>query len=89
MPDYELRVDEERDQLVVRSRGTVPGDQREQIAIPPLDPDVYEMARSAVPGWDVRMIEQEWRDWAMETPRNAEMAFLGFCKRWYERRGAP
>ena len=86
MPDYRIRIDEQRDHLVATSRGTVGGG---EVNIPPLDPEVYDMARSAAPGWDVRMIEAEWRDWASEVPRNPEMAFLGFCKKWFERRGRP
>ena len=89
MPDYQIRIDEERDQLVAISRGTVGPDVNATVDIPPLDPDVYDMARAAAPGWDVRMIEAEWRDWASTLPRNPEMAFLGFCRKWYERRGAP
>jgi plasmid replication initiation protein len=89
IPDYSIVIDEERDQMIARSRGTVGPDISETITIPELDPDVYDMARQAAPGWDVRMIEQEWRSWAGEVPRNPEMAFLGFCRKWYERRGAP
>ena len=89
MPDYRIRLDEERDQLVVLSRGTVSSEAKVEVAIPPLDPDVYEMARAAAPGWDVRMIEDEWRSWASEVPRNPEMAFLGFCRKWCEQRGRP
>ncbi len=89
MPDYQIRLDEKKDQLVVRSRGTVGPDIDAVVKIPALDPDVYEMARTAAPGWDVRMVEQEWRQWATECPRNPEMAFLGFCRKWFERRGRP
>ena len=89
MPDYQIRIDDEKDHLVVRSRGTVGPDASDLVTIPPLDPEVYDMAREAAPGWDVRMIEQEWRQWATEVPRNAEMAFLGFCRKWGERRGRP
>lgn len=89
MPDYKIRLDEKRDQLVVTGRGTVGRDAAEQAEIPPLDPDVYDLAREAAPGWDVRVIEQEWRDWATTTPRNPEMAFLGFCRKWHAKRGAP
>lgn len=90
MPDYEIRFDAEADMLRVRSRGTVVQEAIElQASIPPLDPEVYEMAREAAPGWDIRHIEGEWRAWATETPRNPEMAFLGFCRRWYEKRGRP
>ncbi len=89
MPDYAIRIDEEKDHLVARGRGTVGPDISEMVSIPALDADVYDMARAAAPGWDVRMIEQEWRNWVTETPRNPEMAFLGFCRKWSERRGRP
>ncbi|WP_299938817.1 replication initiator protein A [uncultured Pelagimonas sp.] len=89
MPDYRIEIDEVRDHMVVRSRGTVGRDIAEHVNIPSLDPDVYEMARQAAPGWDVRMIETEWRSWATAIPRNPEMAFLGFCRKWFERRGNP
>lgn len=91
MPDYEIRFETDKDQLVVRSRGTVGAElvMGAPIAIPPLDAEVYEMAREAAPGWDVRMIEQEWRSWMTEAPKNPEMAFLGFCRKWFERRGGP
>lgn len=89
MPDYRIRIDENRDHLVAHSRGTVRADVSEMAKIPALDPDVYDMARQAAPGWDVRVIEQEWRGWATEVPHNPEMAFLGFCRKWYDRRGAP
>ncbi|GGE28272.1 plasmid replication initiator protein RepA [Gemmobacter megaterium] len=91
MPDYEIRFEIDKDQLVVRSRGTVGAEVviGAPIAIPPLDAEVYEMAREAAPGWDVRMIEQEWRSWMTEAPKNPEMAFLGFCRKWFERRGRP
>lgn len=89
MPDYEIRFDETKDQVLVRGRGTVGGDKQEIVTIPALDPDVYEMAREYAPGWDVRMIEQEWRLWASSVPKNAEMAFLGFCRKWHETRGKP
>ncbi|MCK9506619.1 MAG: replication initiator protein A [Porticoccaceae bacterium] len=91
MPDYEIRFECDKDQLVVRSRGTVGVDATAVVAVtlPPLDSDVYEMAREAAPGWDIRMIEQEWRSWMTEAPKNPEMAFLGFCRKWFERRGRP
>jgi plasmid replication initiation protein len=89
MPDYKIRLDETRDHLVVTSRGTVRQDISQRVKIPPLDPDVYEMAREAAPGWDVRVVEHEWRGWATDIPRNPEMAFLGFCRKWYAKRGPP
>lgn len=90
MPDYEIRFDVETNVLRVRSRGTIAPEATDvRSTIPALDADVYEMAREAAPGWDVRFIESEWRAWATDTPRNPEMAFLGFCRKWYEKRGRP
>lgn len=89
LPDYSIRLDEDARIVTFTSRGTVSSDLVESVTIPALDPDVYEMARQAAPGWDVRMIEGEWRSWATEAPKNPEMAFLGFCKKWFERRGQP
>ncbi|MFC3169647.1 replication initiator protein A [Paracoccus fontiphilus] len=89
IPDYQIRFDSDADVLIVRSRGTVMQEAKPQVNIPPLDPDVYELARESAPGWDVRTIEKEWRSWATESPKNAEMAFLGFCRKWFEKRGRP
>lgn len=89
MPDYTIRLSEDGQTVFFASRGTVPTDASDTHDIPELDADVYEMAREAAPGWDPRYIEQEWRMWAKEMPKNPEMAFLGFCKKWFERRGRP
>ncbi|WP_240611142.1 replication initiator protein A [Oceaniglobus ichthyenteri] len=58
-----------------------------------LRPDTYETAREVAPGWDVYVIEQEWRDWVvglleqgMEPPRSPDSAFIGFCRKWVLRR---
>lgn len=88
LPDYDIHF--EGDLIVFTSRGTAPCPTLElEVTIPPLSGDTYEHARQLAPGWDVRMIEQEWRAWITETPRDADRAFLGFCKKWYEKRGAP
>lgn len=54
-----------------------------------LKPETYEAAREAAPGWDIYHLEREWRDWIQEPPRNADAAFLGFCRKWFQRRGRP
>lgn len=89
MPDYAVQLCEDRDLVTFVNRGTVPIDDVEILRLPSLDAEIYEMAREAAPGWDVRMIEQEWRDWATEMPKNPEMAFLGFCRKWNQSRGRP
>lgn len=88
MPDYSFSFD--GDTVVVR-----PKNNTAQEALPlrlpkeniQLKPETYEKAKANAPGWDVYMIEQEWREWITEPPRNADTAFLGFCKKWYEKRG--
>ena len=34
-------------------------------------------------------VGDRWREWITEPPRDADAAFIGFCKKWYEKRGAP
>jgi hypothetical protein len=50
-------------------------------------PETYEKAREAAPTWDVYVLEQEWRMWMSEPPRHPDNAFIGFCRKWYERKG--
>jgi plasmid replication initiation protein len=89
MPDYAVRLEGE-DTVVFRSRGSIPAQLTATAALaPPLDPETYHDARTLAPGWDVHYLERQWREWMMEPPRDANAAFLGFCRKWYEKRGAP
>ena len=97
MPDYAVRLDEDGAQVVftARAEARIEGDggREEAPACRALDPEVYEAARALAPGWDVRTLEAEWRAWMQgapqQPPRSPEGAFLGFCRRWAERRGTP
>ena len=53
-----------------------------------LSPQAYERAREVAPSWDAYFLEQEWRMWMNEAPVHPDSAFVGFCKKWYERKGA-
>lgn len=91
MPDYRFTFDGEIVVVQPKKAGqtqspTLP--ESDDASIPPLRPDTYEKAKRAAPGWDVYAIEHEWRDWLTEPPRNADAAFIGFCKKWYEKRGS-
>jgi plasmid replication initiation protein len=88
MPDY--RYNFEGDVVVVTPKeespqGTLP------LPYPVSDirlkAETMEQARACAPGWDVYAIEDEWREWITEPPRNPDAAFLGFCRKWYEKRG--
>ncbi len=98
LPDYHVSFDDEADMVIFHNRGTL----LEQRNVPApsalisairLGPDTLHDARSLAPGWDTHMLEQEWRSWmadgGLDAPRDPDKAFLGFCRRWYEKRGAP
>ena len=90
-PDYAVRFSENGRQVVFASRNTVPGPAAE-IFEGRLDAGAYEDAREVAPGWDVRLLEGEWRRWcgAEEIePKVPEKHFVKFCRSWFEKRGRP
>ncbi|MEZ6104399.1 MAG: replication initiator protein A [Pirellulaceae bacterium] len=91
LPDYSIAFDGDNENMVVfRSRAVIPAiPSSDSPSVPPLSADAYHDARLAAPGWDVYLLEQEWRAWMTEPPRNPEAAFVGFCRKWFERRGMP
>lgn len=90
LPDYLVAFDEERDMVVFRGRGTVIaiGENTRSI-IPSLNGETYAHAKNAAPGWDIHRLEQEWRAWASEVPKNPDAAFIGFCKKRFAHMGRP
>jgi plasmid replication initiation protein len=88
MPDYAASLDE-NDIVLFRNRGQMPSNAPSPVFVRPLDPEVFHDARTVAPGWDVYELEREWREWITEPPLNPEAAFIGFCKKWYARRGDP
>ncbi len=98
-PDYRVRLQErgngDGDLVVFENRGSIPALPRaeSEVVIPPLDDDTYHDARLEAPGWDVRELEKRWREWVSmsgaEPPRKPDAAFIGFCRKWFERRGSP
>ncbi len=84
LPDYHVEYVEDTDVVVFRNRGTVTAARDEILILPPLPATAYEAARRAAPGEDVYRLEQEWRAWATETPRDPASAFVGFCRRKFE-----
>ena len=74
MPDYSFTLD--GDLLVVRPK-------RDGAGVPALPADVFEQARAAAPGWDVRALEGEWRDWVASkgiAVKDPGSHFLSFCR---------
>ena len=88
LPDYNVSFDPGSDIVTFRNRGTVKGQvEIDAPVVRRLDPETYHEARTVAPGWDVYELEREWRDWITEPPKSADRAFIGFCRKWAERRG--
>ncbi len=97
IPDYSVGMDE--DMVIFTKRGTLNNADKpdtETSLIPTiirLKPDTYTEARTVAPGWDIYHLEQEWRDWmadgGLDAPANPDKAFLGFCRKFFEKRGRP
>lgn len=88
MPDYAVTLEAD-DRVVFRNRGSVPCPAGAATDVGSLNAETYHDARTLAPGWDIQFLEREWRDWITEPPRDLDAAFLGFCRKWYEKRGAP
>lgn len=86
MPDYSVRLDGEMVQF--RRREAMRGGKRLSAADSPmpsltLDPETFERARRAAPGYDIHALHQEWRTFAErqgKPVKNPDKAFLGFCR---------
>lgn len=90
MPDYAITLD--GNQAVFNNRGTMQArPETPQSALLFLEPESYEKARNAAPGWDVHYLESEWREWirGKDISKQPDKAFLGFCRKWFEKRGRP
>ena len=92
IPDYAIRLEDMN--VVFVNRMTAPAAEPELLdggAPIHLSPDTYDGARRAAPGWDVYYLEQEWRSWmsdgGLDAPKDPDRAFLGFCRKWVEKRG--
>lgn len=88
IPDYNICL-EEPDTVVFLKRSSLPSPVMD-IWDGPLRFDAYSDARKAAPGWDIEVLEQQWRGWLGENeivPKHPERHFVKFCKSWHERRG--
>lgn len=101
-PDYSIRL-VSRDLVEFRKRPSVDAalltDKEPEEALVKIGGDekvvlkaaTYEKARLIVPGFDVHALEAEWRSWmdsgGLDAPKNADLAFLGFCRKHKERNG--
>lgn len=95
LPDYHVEFDDANDMVIFKNRGTMKIASAPPALLPwagRLNGDVHADARAAAPGWDVYVLEQEWRSWLADneiTPNHPEKHFLKFCASWYAKRGRP
>ena len=54
--------------------------------LPPLKSETYEKARSHAQGWDIRVLENEWRSWVADKKINVRFPDKAFIK-WCEDKG--
>lgn len=95
LPDYHMKFDEATDMVTFLKRtdsflesGSKPPPIVEDL--PPLPTWVYEEARKAAPGYNVDVLEAQWRRWWARTGKkkidNVPGAFIGFCNRRHQRK---
>ena len=89
LPDYHVGFDVAEDMVIFTNRGTMASAPLLDSRVPALKAETYDRARDAAPGWDVRHLGGECGDWIVERPRDADAAFLGFSRKWFEKRGPP
>lgn len=63
------------------------------VTVPKAGTEAYHDAKLVAPGYDVYFLEQEWRDWWVESGMPElgfpGKAFVGFCKKRYLRNPNP
>lgn len=91
LPDYYVKFNQEEDMINFINRGTMIAEENEPWG-GFIDSDIYDEIRRQAPGWDVHLLEREWRIWLGENeiiPKNPERHFSKFAKSWFENRGKP
>jgi len=87
LPDYTVALEAETDMVVFANRERRA--EREAVAFPRLDPDIYNDVRIVAPGYDPYWLEREWQEMWMDTgcPKltDPDRAFLAFCRRRAEK----
>lgn len=87
MPDYAVRLVD--DVIEFQNRDAQSHTLAGVTDCPVLDPETYQQAKLAAPGFDIYYLEQEWQNWWFESGkpemRSPDRAFVGFCRKRYER----
>lgn len=95
MPDYAVSLNGYKVVFAHRESTAGAGDgiREAEESDPTFSPEVYHDARLVAPGYDVYGLEQEWRSWWEDSGRprlsDPDKAFIGFCRRRYQRQPNP
>ncbi len=92
-PDYALMLDGENVRFINRQSMKPPALPKEAHNFPRFDAEIYHEAKTVAPGYDVYYLEQEWREFWVDSGKppltDAGAAFIAFCKRRYEKNPTP
>lgn len=94
LPDYQVSLAD--DEVVFTNRTLLQSQKKAAFLtadLPVLAAETYERAKKSAPGYDIYLLEQEWQNHWVATGKpvlkNPDFAFIGFCKRRYERNPNP
>lgn len=93
LPDYSVTIEKDKVIFKNREKWWENGKPKQEYNFPILDPETFNDAKTVAPSYDVYYLEQDWRDWWVDSGCpplvNPDKAFIGFCKRRYERNPTP
>lgn len=94
LPDYNVEFDVSNDMITFYNKGDMFEDVTSSaLPVGSLPGEAYDACREVCPGWDVYAVEAAWIEWMemgdMPPPKDAAKAFVGFARKFYQKRGAP
>ena len=90
LPDYRVTFDTETDKVTFINRGGLCDLKEARSWQGHLGPDDIDAARDKAGGWDIYMLEGNWRDWMVKNGINPKFPgahFKSFCASWVENNG--
>jgi len=93
IPDYAIILDGDNVRFI--NRDTMPKSlpSPTESEFPQLNAETFNEAKIVAPTYDIYYLQQEWREFWVESGKpeliNPDAAFIGFCKRRYERKPNP
>lgn len=81
LPDYEIALSD--DIVTFSNRHWKQPANSTQTIFPILKTETYEKAKRAAPGWDIYLLEHQWREWIAqkEPTKRPDAAFVAFCRK--------